>query len=243
MVLSPPRCVGGLSGHSSGVEMLTPRATRLAHEAQLMSRRWVKFRTGHTAAGHGYGFHGLSRLSVSMKSREAGRGTGEKVAEVTERDAAHGYFRQPASVATLKALARDADSLPRESPLMPWTTQLVLKLEALGWKIAIASAVYLLRRLICVTRLRSTAQVANELEIMDGKFYGHVIGDGCDAEYKANTLLRSGRQESGDIPLAQTQAIGDGANDLPMIKAAGLGTPTPVSQKVNESDGYYDPPR
>ncbi|SUH39887.1 phosphoserine phosphatase [Salmonella enterica subsp. enterica] len=41
-------------------------------------------------------------------------------------------------------------------------------------------------------QLRLTAAVANELEIMDGKFTGHVIGDIVDAEYKANTLLSSG---------------------------------------------------
>ncbi len=73
-------------------------------------------------------------------------------------------------------------------------------------------------------KLRLTAVVANELEIMDGKFTGNVIGDIVDAQYKAKTLTRLAQEY--EIPLVQTVAIGDGANDLPMIKAAGLGIPT-----------------
>ena len=59
--------------------------------------------------------------------------------------------------------------------------------------------------------------------------YGNVIGDIVDAQYKAKTLTRLAQEY--EIPLAQTVAIGDGANDLPMIKAAGLGLPTMPSQK------------
>jgi phosphoserine phosphatase len=54
-----------------------------------------------------------------------------------------------------------------------------------------------------------------------------VIGDIVDAKYKANTLTRLA--EKYEIPAAQTVAIGDGANDLPMIKA-GLGIAYHASQ-------------
>lgn len=74
--------------------------------------------------------------------------------------------------------------------------------------------------------------VANELEIIDGKFTGNVIGDIVDAQYKANTLTRLAQEY--EIPVAQTVAIGDGANDLPMIKAAGLGIAYHAKPKVNE---------
>lgn len=121
-------------------------------------------------------------------------GTGEKVAEVTER-AMRGELDFTASlrsrVATLKGA--DADILRQvrgNLPLMPGLTQLVLKLEALGWKIAIASGGFTFFADYLRDQLRLTAAVANELEIMDGKFTGHVIGDIVDAEYKANTLLR-----------------------------------------------------
>lgn len=66
----------------------------------------------------------------------------------------------------------------------------MLKLEALGWKIAIASGGFTFFADYLCDQLRLMAAVANELEIMDGKFTGHVIGDIVDAEYKANTLLR-----------------------------------------------------
>lgn len=98
-------------------------------------------------------------------------GTGEKVAEVTER-AMRGELDFTASlrsrVATLKGA--DADILRQvrgNLPLMPGLTQLVLKLEALGWKIAIASGGFTFFADYLRDQLRLTAAVANELEIMD----------------------------------------------------------------------------
>lgn len=73
---------------------------------------------------------------------------------------------------------------------MPCLTQLVLKLETLGWKVAIASGGFTFFADYLRNKLRLTAAVANELEIMDGKFTGNVIGDIVDAQYKANTLTR-----------------------------------------------------
>ena len=67
---------------------------------------------------------------------------------------------------------------------------------------------------------------------MDGKLTGNVIGDIVDAKYKASTLRKLA--EKYEIPPAQTVAIGDGANDLPMIKAAGLGIAYHAKPKVNE---------
>ena len=81
-------------------------------------------------------------------------------------------------------------------------------------------------------KLRLTTVVANELEIMDGKLTGQVIGDIVDAQYKANTLTRLAEKYA--IPVEQTVAIGDGANDLPMIKVAGLGIAYHAKPKVNE---------
>ena len=117
-------------------------------------------------------------------------------------------------------------------PLMSGLTQLVLKLETLGWKVAIASGGFTFFAEYLRDKLRLTAVVANELEIMDGKFTGNVIGDIVDAQYKAKTLTRLAQEY--EIPLAQTVAIGDGANDLPMIKAAGLGIAYHAKPKVNE---------
>ncbi len=84
--------------------------------------------------------------------------------------------------------------------------------------------------------------VANLLEIMDGKFTGNVIGDIVDAQYKANTRTRLAQEY--DIPLAESVAIGDGANALPLSKAAGLGrayhaTPT-VTEKTEVTIRHAD---
>ena len=69
-------------------------------------------------------------------------------------------------------------------------------------------------------------------EYVAGKLTGNVLGDIVDAKYKANTLRKLA--EKYEIPTAQTVAIGDGANDLPMIKAAGLGIAYHAKPKVNE---------
>ena len=62
---------------------------------------------------------------------------------------------------------------------------------------------------------------ANTLEIVDGKLTGNVIGEIVDREAKA-TLLREFADDSG-VRMDQTVAVGDGANDIDMLSAAGLG--------------------
>lgn len=214
---------------------LTPRATRLAHEAQLDVAPLGKIPHLRTP---GLLVMDMDSTAIQIECiDEIAKlaGTGEKVAEVTER-AMRGELDFTASlrsrVATLKGADADILRSARESAANAGLTQLVLKLEALGWKIAIASGGFTFFADYLRDQLRLTAAVANELEIMDGKFTGHVIGDIVDAEYKANTLLRLAQEH--DIPLAQTVAIGDGANDLPMIKAAGLGIAFHAKPKVNE---------
>jgi len=163
-------------------------------------------------------------------------GTGEMVAEVTER-AMRGELDFTASlrsrVATLKGADASILAQVREKlPLMPGLVQLVLKLETLGWKVAIASGGFTFFADYLREKLRLTAAVANQLEIVDGKFTGHVLGDIVDAQYKARTLKQLA--EEHEIPPAQTVAIGDGANDLPMLKAAALGIAYHAKPKVNE---------
>lgn len=70
------------------------------------------------------------------------------------------------------------------------------------------------------SRLGLDEWAANRLEAVDGRLTGKVVPPVVDAAYKA-TALREWA-EARDIPLAQTVAIGDGANDLPMMAAAGL---------------------
>ncbi len=215
---------------------LTPRATRLAHEAGLDVAPLGKIPHLRT---QGLLVMDMDSTAIQIECiDEIAKlaGTGERVAEVTER-AMRGELDFTASLRSRVGTLQGADASILHQvrdglPLMPGLTQLVLKLEALGWKVAIASGGFTFFADYLRDRLHLTAAVANELEIVDGKLTGHVVGDIVDAQYKAATLLRLAQEY--DIPLAQTVAIGDGANDLPMIKAAGLGIAYHAKPKVNE---------
>lgn len=215
---------------------LTTRATRLAHAAGLDVAPLGKVPHLRTP---GLLVMDMDSTAIQIECiDEIAKlaGTGELVAEVTER-AMRGELDFTASlrqrVGTLEGADADILRQVRDTlPLMPGLVQLVLKLETLGWKVAIASGGFTFFADYLRDRLRLTAAVANELEIRDGRLTGHVTGDIVDAKYKAMTLRRLA--EEYDIPAAQTVAIGDGANDLPMIKAAGLGIAYHAKPKVNE---------
>jgi len=81
-------------------------------------------------------------------------------------------------------------------------------------------------------KLHLSAIAANELEIRDGKLTGEVLGQIVDAQYKAETLKKLAKRFG--IAPEQTVAVGDGANDLPMIKASALGIAYHAKPKVNE---------
>ncbi|MEW5558852.1 phosphoserine phosphatase [Enterobacter asburiae] len=215
---------------------LTPRATRLAHDAGFDVAPLGKIPHLRTP---GLLVMDMDSTAIQIECiDEIAKlaGTGELVSEVTER-AMRGELDFTASLRQRVATLQGADaSILRQVrdtlPLMPGLVPLVLKLETLGWKVAIASGGFTFFADYLREKLRLTAAVANELEIRDGVLTGNVTGDIVDAQYKASTLKRLA--ESHEIPLAQTVAIGDGANDLPMIKAAGLGIAYHAKPKVNE---------
>jgi len=163
-------------------------------------------------------------------------GTGEMVSEVTER-AMRGELDFTASlrlrVGTLEGADAEILRQVRDAlPLMPGLTSLVLKLQSMNWKVAIASGGFTFFADYLREKLHLTAAVANELEIRDGKLTGQVSGQIVDAQFKAHTLKTLA--EKYDVPITQCVAIGDGANDLPMIQAAGLGIAYHAKPKVNE---------
>jgi len=215
---------------------LTPRATKLAHEAGLDVAPLGKIPHLRTP---GLLVMDMDSTAIQIECiDEIAKlaGTGEMVAEVTER-AMRGELDFTASlkqrVATLKgANASILRQVRDELPLMPGLTSLVLKLEALGWKVAIASGGFTFFAEYLRDKLHLTTVVANELEICDGKLTGEVIGQIVDAQFKAETLKRLAAKY--EIPAEQTVAIGDGANDLPMIQGAGLGIAFHAKPKVNE---------
>ncbi|MEG1214046.1 MAG: phosphoserine phosphatase [Leclercia sp.] len=215
---------------------LTQRATRLAHDAGFDVAPLGKIPHLKTP---GLLVMDMDSTAIQIECiDEIAKlaGTGEMVAEVTER-AMRGELDFTASLKQRVGTLKDADAnillqVREKLPLMPGLTQLVQKLQTLGWKVAIASGGFTFFADYLRDKLHLDAVVANELEIRDGKLTGNVIGDIVDAQYKANTLLHLA--EKYDIPATQTVAIGDGANDLPMIKVAGLGIAYHAKPTVNE---------
>lgn len=98
---------------------------------------------------------------------------------------------------------------------------MVRTLKRLDYKFAIVSGGFTQVTDALVDDLGIDYSAANTLEIADGKLTGRVTGQVIDRAGKAAALERFAR-EAG-IPVSQTVAIGDGANDLDMLQAAGLG--------------------
>ncbi|QHM73935.1 phosphoserine phosphatase [Mixta intestinalis] len=215
---------------------LTPRATRLAHEAGLDVAPLGKIPHLKTP---GLLVMDMDSTAIQIECiDEIARlaGCGEQVAEVTER-AMRGELDFTASlrqrVATLKGADANILQQVRDAlPLTPGLCTLVQKLQALGWRVAIASGGFTFFAEYLRDRLHLDAIAANELEIRDGTFTGDVIGPIVDAQYKAEMLAKLAQRY--EIPVEQTVAIGDGANDLLMIKASGLGIAYHAKPKVNE---------
>ncbi|MCU5771914.1 phosphoserine phosphatase [Erwiniaceae bacterium BAC15a-03b] len=215
---------------------LTPRATRLAHDSGLDVAPLGKIPYLKTP---GLLVMDMDSTAIQIECiDEIAKlaGSGELVAEVTER-AMRGELDFAASLRQRVATLKDADAnilqqVRDELPLMPGLTTLVQKLQALGWQVAIASGGFTWFAEYLRDKLHLSAVVANELEIRDGKLTGEVIGQIVDAKFKAQTLLNLAKKY--EIAEGQTVAIGDGANDLPMIAAASLGVAYHAKPKVNE---------
>lgn len=152
-------------------------------------------------------------------------GVGPQVAAVTaaamrgELDFAQSLRQR---VATLKdAPEQVLTTVLERLPLMPGLEALVATLQQHQWTVAIASGGFTYFTEALQQRLGLTATFANVLEIKDGKLTGQVLGDIVDAQVKAQVVQQLAAARA--IPKAQTVAIGDGANDLPMLAVAGLG--------------------
>ena len=152
-------------------------------------------------------------------------GAGEAVAEVTEQ-AMRGEldFAQSlrSRVACLEGLEQSAlETVKRALPIMPGLHRLISRLHHHGWYVAIASGGFTYFADHLKARFGLDAAVANQLEIVDGKLTGKVLGDIVDANTKAETVAELA--ERWTLPKQQTIAMGDGANDLTMMAAAQLG--------------------
>jgi len=125
-------------------------------------------------------------------------------------------------VALLAGLeTRVLDQVRQELRLAPGARTLITTLGRLGYRCGIVSGGFSQITDPLAADLGLDYAAANTLEIAGGKLTGRLAGPVIDRAGKAEALRRFAAQ--ADIPLSQTVAIGDGANDLDMIAAAGLG--------------------
>ncbi len=164
-------------------------------------------------------------------------GVGEEVKAITlsamrgEIDFKESFTRR---VALLKGLdASVLQEVAANIPLQDGAERLLRVLKRCGFKIAVLSGGFTFAGRPLKERFGIDYLFANELEIEDGKLTGRYVGDIVDGKRKAELLGLIAQMEH--IELEQVIAVGDGANDLPMLSEAGLGIAFHAKPKVKEN--------
>jgi phosphoserine phosphatase len=167
----------------------------------------------------------------------AAAGVGEQVAEITERamrgelDFTESFHER---VALLKGLSGDVlQEIAERLPVTEGAERLIRNLKSLGYTTVILSGGFNYFGNYLKDKLGIDYVFANELDMEDGIVTGKVTGTVVDGNRKAQ-LLREIAEKEG-IRLEQTIAVGDGANDLPMLSIAGLGIAFRAKPVVEES--------
>ena len=164
-------------------------------------------------------------------------GVGEQVASVTEQ-AMRGEMDFSTSLKRRVSLLKGLDEsvlleIAGQLKLTEGADKLISNLKTLGFKTAILSGGFVYFGRFLQKKLGIDYLYANELEITDGKLTGRVLGTILDGNRKADLLREIARTEN--LRMEQVIAIGDGANDLPMLSAAGLGIAFRAKPIVKES--------
>ena len=167
----------------------------------------------------------------------AAAGVGEQVAEITERamrgeiDFTESFHER---VGLLKGLSGDVlQEIAERLPVTEGAERLIRNLKSLGYTTVILSGGFNYFGNYLKEKLGIDYVFANELDMEDGVVTGKVTGTVVDGNRKAQ-LLREIAEKEG-IRLEQTIAVGDGANDLPMLSIAGLGIAFRAKPLVQES--------
>ena len=151
-------------------------------------------------------------------------GVGDQVRAITE-SAMRGEIDFKESFTQRVALLKGLDEsvmkeIAENLPITEGVERLMFVLKRYGYKIAILSGGFTYFGEYLQKKFGIDYVYANELEIIDGKLTGRYLGDVVDGKRKAELLRLIAQVEKVDI--AQTIAVGDGANDLPLLSLAGL---------------------
>ena len=165
-------------------------------------------------------------------------GVYDQVAAITER-AMRGEIDFKESFTERVALLKGLDisvmqGIAEHLPITEGTDRLMSVLKTCGYKIAILSGGFTFFGEYLQRKYGIDYVYANELEVgEDGKLTGRYLGDVVDGRRKADLLKLIAQTEK--VNLAQTIAVGDGANDLPMLNEAGLGIAFHAKPRVKQS--------
>ncbi len=164
-------------------------------------------------------------------------GVGDQVKEITER-AMRGEIDFCESFKERVALLKGLDinvmkDIAENLPITEGVDRLMSVLKRAGYKTAILSGGFTYFGDYLKRRFGFDYVYANELEIEDGKLTGRYVGDIVDGKRKAELLRLIAQVEN--VNIAQTIAVGDGANDLPMLATAGLGIAFHAKPKVKQT--------
>ena len=166
-------------------------------------------------------------------------GVGDQVKAITQR-AMRGEIDFTESFKERVALLKGLDEsvmkeIAENLPLTEGCERTMQVLKRVGYKIAILSGGFTYFGNYLKQKLGIDYVYANDLEIVDGKLTGRYLGDVVYGRRKAELLKLIAQVENVDI--AQTIAVGDGANDLPMLATAGLGIAFHAKPKVKREAG------